>query len=133
MTRADLCRRQAMLHNRLQIGELSREEHDLLREGAVVAYGMDRPARRKARRAVQSALEAGLLVRPAYCTSCGSRGPVVAHHESYDQDRALVVRWLCLGDHARADREIAGLVPAGRYAAVHVRNSVLSEAGRECR
>ena len=123
MTRADLCRRQAILRNRLQIGELSRNEYDLLRKGAGVAYGMDRSARRKARRAVQTAVEAGLLVRPAYCTSCGSRGPVVAHHESYDQDRALVVRWLCLGDHTRADREIAGLVPAGRYATVPLKGS----------
>lgn len=103
MTRFDLTSRLKMLRNMLQAGELDAKECRLLRRGAALAYSEDGPSRRKARRAVQSALEAGELIRPEHCEACGDPAQVEGHHPDYSQP--LEVRWLCGNCHNAADRE----------------------------
>lgn len=56
-----------------------------------------------ARRAVVSAIRAGLLVRPARCEECGKPKKVQAAHRDYD--RPLDVRWLCALCHSTWDHD----------------------------
>ena len=109
MTRTDLERRYAALKVRLEAGELSRVEYRILRRGAARAYAEGKPERRKARRAVQSAVEAGVLTKPGYCTWPGdcsaTAGAIEAHHTSYG--RPLDVAWLCPIHHNLADLALA--------------------------
>ena len=109
MTRFDLTCRLRMLKNQLQSGELDAMEYRYLRRGAALAYSEGKSARKKARRAVQSALEAGELRRPERCEGCEGAGPIEAHHPDYS--KPLDVRFLCDSCHARADRELADKVP----------------------
>lgn len=56
-----------------------------------------------ARLAVRRALKDKTIVRPTHCDKC-KRGCVpTAHHDSYDEDKWLTVRWLCSKCHAKAD------------------------------
>ena len=111
MTRFDLSCRLRMLRNQLQAGELDAQEYRYLRRGAGLAYAEGKPTRRKARRSVQTALEAGELRRPERCEGCEGAGPIEAHHPDYV--KPLCVAWLCESCHGRADRELAGKVPGG--------------------
>src|SRR3954449_11573088 len=52
--------------------------------------------------AVNKALRAGTLVRPAACEECHTAGRVEAAH--YDYVQLLEVRWLCRSCHVRWDR-----------------------------
>jgi replicative DNA helicase len=73
------------------------------------AVYLDAPIRKRARRAVQSALERGELTKPEACERCDGKGEVGAHHRDYS--RPLDVRWLCSGCHTAADAALAGRVP----------------------
>jgi twinkle protein len=90
-----------------------RERRRFSQVGAPVGEqaGLESQVRKRARRAVQSALERGELVKPEACEGCGAPGPVEAHHEDYS--KPLDVRWLCPGCHGAADRTLTGRVPAG--------------------
>ncbi len=53
--------------------------------------------RSAARHAVNNAILAGRLVRPATCSGCGAIAMVHGHHDDYA--RQLDVRWLCKPCH----------------------------------
>jgi hypothetical protein len=50
-----------------------------------------------ARNEVTKAISKGWLVRARYCSQCGSRKRIEAHHEDYEF--ALAVEWLCSRCH----------------------------------
>lgn len=64
--------------------------------------------KRAARRAVQTALEAGRLTRPSVCDGCGDPKPVQAHHRDYS--RPLDVDWFCTGCHREAHKKEGAVV-----------------------
>ncbi len=117
MTRFDLSCRLRMLHNQLQAGEIDPQQHRFLRRAAALAYAEGRQLRRRARRAVQSALESGELTRPEWCEACDGPGPIEAHHKSYAEQDWLRVEWYCAKCHGAADRALAtgqvARLPAG--------------------
>jgi hypothetical protein len=51
------------------------------------------------------ALKSGKLVRPQSCSACMKTCVPEAHHESYDQDKRLDVRWLCKQCHEAHHRK----------------------------
>jgi hypothetical protein len=51
----------------------------------------------RAKRAVQLAIIAGVLVRPRFCSGCGAEAKVQAHHDDYL--KMLEVKWLCRSCH----------------------------------
>lgn len=51
------------------------------------------PEKHRAQLEVRQAIESGVLVRPAECSSCLSSCRPHAHHDDYSQP--LIVRWLC--------------------------------------
>jgi len=112
VTLFDLTCRLRMLKNQLKAGELDALEYRYLRRGAALAYSEGKPTRRKARRAVQSALEAGELRRPERCEGCEGAGPIEAHHPDYS--KPLDVAWLCEHCHLLADREMATVLAEAR-------------------
>ena len=57
------------------------------------------PHKVKARSAVTEAIASGKLIRPSVCSSCSKACKPEAHHDSYDQDKRLDVRWLCKQCH----------------------------------
>lgn len=57
------------------------------------------PWKEKARHAAQKAVADGLLTKPSACEECGSTRPLDGHHDSYDMDKWLAVRWLCRACH----------------------------------
>jgi hypothetical protein len=63
-------------------------------------YREQHPERRKAQRALYSAVESGALVKPDACWHCGN-SPAEAHHASYAEDMWLLVTWLCRPCHKR--------------------------------
>jgi hypothetical protein len=76
----------------------------------MASYRADANAERKAklaaRSAVSNAVHRGELV-PGPCVKAGPycRGRIQAHHDSYEPDHWLDVRWTCTGHHAELDRE----------------------------
>jgi len=63
------------------------------------------PSPRRAYRAVEQALIAGVLVRPSHCSECGcheAEHRVEAHHHDYSLP--LDVRWLCTPCHRAVHR-----------------------------
>lgn len=46
---------------------------------------------------VQRALRSGVLQKPDYCSECGKKIKVYAHHEDYT--KPLAVTWLCARCH----------------------------------
>jgi len=61
----------------------------------------EHPETYAARAAVNNAIRAGKLVRPAECDVCGTTaGRINGHHDSYEKDRWLVVTWMCDTCHA---------------------------------
>jgi transposase-like protein len=56
-------------------------------------YRGGRSAEKRARLAVQLAVEKGLMKRGEKCESCGSLDNIEGHHDDYN--KPLVVRWLC--------------------------------------
>jgi hypothetical protein len=56
--------------------------------------------------AVAAAIDDGALVRPEKCSVCGEpHRRIVAHHDSYDENRRLDVRWLCPSCHGKHHAE----------------------------
>lgn len=51
------------------------------------------PYKDRARIAVRNAVRSGTLIKPEYCSACGTSGLIHAHHDDYD--KPLSVRWLC--------------------------------------
>lgn len=52
------------------------------------------PERKRARQAVSNAVRAGLLIRPAVCSKCGSTdAQIEGHHPEYS--KPMMVVWLC--------------------------------------
>jgi hypothetical protein len=63
------------------------------------------PAKIAARKAVIRAIELGLILRPVACSVCENYGKVEAHHDSYERERWLDVRWLCRKCHMEHHRK----------------------------
>lgn len=63
------------------------------------------PEKQRSRKAVMLALKSGKLVRPQSCSACMKTCVPEAHHESYDQDKRLDVRWLCKQCHEAHHRK----------------------------
>ena len=64
------------------------------------------PTKVNARRCVEAAMKAGVLVRPDHCSGCGcsdSEHRIEAHHNDYS--RPLDVIWLCTPCHRRMDAQ----------------------------
>ena len=61
------------------------------------------PEKRRAQVAAQRAVKKGLLVKQP-CEVCGAK-KVQGHHDSYDKDKQLDVRWLCHKHHMEHHRE----------------------------
>ena len=56
--------------------------------------------------AVSAAVASGQLARPTTCDGCGnSHDRIIAHHDSYDEDKQLDVRWLCPPCHGKHHAE----------------------------
>lgn len=58
-----------------------------------------------ARLAVRYAIKCGKLVRPDFCSACGTEGVVEAHHDSYEKEKWLDVKWLCRRCHSSHHRK----------------------------
>jgi len=63
------------------------------------------PDRERSRRAVENAKISGKLVVPDKCSECMCVCTPEAHHDSYDYDQRLNVRWLCRKCHAAHHRK----------------------------
>jgi transposase-like protein len=63
------------------------------------------PEKQKARKAVVLAIKSGKLIRPESCSACMKTCVPEAHHDSYDQDKRLDVRWLCKQCHEAHHRK----------------------------
>ena len=61
-------------------------------------YETKNMVKRRAKDAIKRAIKAGKINRSA-CEVCGTSINVHGHHDSYDIDRWLDVRWLCLNHH----------------------------------
>jgi hypothetical protein len=57
--------------------------------------------REDARAAMTKAVRADKLKRASHCDACGSGGRIHGHHPDYSQP--LLVEWLCVPCHAKAD------------------------------
>ena len=58
------------------------------------------PERKHARDAVYRALKSGKLIKPNKCQDCGTEtDDLQGHHESYEPDKWLHVKWLCRKCH----------------------------------
>jgi hypothetical protein len=56
----------------------------------------------RARKAVQKAIRAGILIKPLYCAYCERERSLEAHHKDYS--KPLDVIWLCAECHGRIHR-----------------------------
>ena len=63
------------------------------------------PDRERSRRAVEYAKISGKLVVPNKCSKCERACTPEAHHDSYDYDQRLNVRWLCRKCHCTHHRK----------------------------
>lgn len=63
------------------------------------------PERQKARKAVIMAIKCGKLSRPNTCSKCSVACKPEAHHDSYDEDKRIDVRWLCKQCHEAHHRK----------------------------
>jgi hypothetical protein len=69
----------------------------------IQAYYQETGALAKAaRRAVDTAIQSGRLIRPETCSACGSHAPIEAHHPDYS--KPLEVVWLCNPCHVEVHR-----------------------------
>ena len=65
-------------------------------------YSAANRVRYQAKKAVEQALLAGVLVRADRCAWCGASGVTIdGHHPSYERDQWLVVVWICRSCHRR--------------------------------
>ena len=63
------------------------------------------PGKQQARMAVDYAVRTNQLIRPNFCSECGASCKPEAHHESYEKDQWLNVRWMCRSCHAAIHRK----------------------------
>ncbi len=81
----------AKLRNRIRIGvRLSKQRH---------------PDRTFARLSVSRAISSGKLTRPSFCSECKIECKPDAHHDSYEREHWLDVRWLCRKCHMEHHRK----------------------------
>jgi hypothetical protein len=59
------------------------------------------PEHKKARQAVYEAIKRGDLLKPTRCEDCGQEKPLQGHHESYEKEHWLEVRWVCRKCHRK--------------------------------
>ena len=57
------------------------------------------PLKHMARDAVNHAVNSGKLEKPDCCSICGNGGVIHGHHDSYEKEFWLDVRWLCVKCH----------------------------------
>lgn len=87
--------------------ELRRTDEDLKQKARVATkrYREKNPGKDKARAAVNAAVAAGRLERPASCSLCGQDPGTAAdgrsllradHFKGYDREHWLTVRWICV-------------------------------------
>jgi len=80
---------------------------------------VNHPERASARRAVQRAVECGMLTKPGRCSDCCEPTEPAAlhghHHLGYDPTVALEVTWLCVPCHVDAEGGWGGGAPPQRY------------------
>lgn len=69
---------------------------------ASAKWSAQNPKKRKAQRAVQSAVRAGTLVRSDKCQRCGASGKIEGHHPDYS--KSLEIEWLCKPCHGLTRR-----------------------------
>ena len=71
------------------------------RQGAMYVkdYRKRNPHKCKAHGILFRSLRAGKIIKPDHCSSCGTCGSVVAHHDDYS--KPLEVTWLCYACHAK--------------------------------
>lgn len=63
------------------------------------------PSKIRARRVVEAAINAGVLIKPDTCSACGKTNcRIEAHHE--DHTKPLDVEWLCVSCHRKRDYQI---------------------------
>ena len=62
---------------------------------------MEDKSKALAHSAVYAAVADGSLIRPDCCEICGAACKPEGHHDSYDEDRRLIVAWLCRSCHGR--------------------------------
>jgi hypothetical protein len=78
-------------------------------------YDKRNPEKAKAQHAVAQEIKMGRLTRPDFCEVCGEQSKrIEAHHDSYAQDRRLVVTWLCSFCHAFFHARQAELLQGAR-------------------
>lgn len=63
------------------------------------------PHKHGARVAVQKAIKAKQLLRPTSCSKCQNQCKPEAHHDSYEREHWLDVRWLCRKCHMEHHRK----------------------------
>lgn len=61
--------------------------------------------RNLARFAARYAIKCGKLIKPSICSNCGESGLLDAHHDSYEKEKWLDVRWLCKPCHMSHHRK----------------------------
>lgn len=67
-------------------------------------------AKVKARRLLNAAVRAGVIVRPEKCSRCGRPRQVTGHHHDYSQP--LSVEWLCYECHAEVEHPLPSSIGA---------------------
>ena len=73
------------------------------REPDTIMLSATEAERRRAHRAVQVAMAAGVIERQE-CDICGTCGSLIAHHPDYSEPLAVI--WLCRTHHARVHAEM---------------------------
>lgn len=68
-------------------------------------YRKNHKDRYDAHKRVTAAILSGKLVRPDFCTICGSRGKIEAHHDDYT--KPLSVTWMCERCHKDRHQPVA--------------------------
>jgi len=81
--------------------EKERQRHRLKRERLGCAKVRD-PAKEKARHAVRNAVQAGKIIKPTECPSCGVAAVLHAHHKDYS--KPMVFTWICATCHGKEHR-----------------------------
>jgi hypothetical protein len=76
-----------------------------LQLSSIIRFQKLHPDQVKAQRAARYAVRTGKLVRPNCCSVCNVECKPHAHHDSYDHDQRLNVRWLCAKCHSAHHRK----------------------------
>ncbi|ATN93415.1 baseplate wedge protein [Pseudoalteromonas phage J2-1_QLiu-2017] len=71
------------------------EKYDKQVNGAKRKYRDKNPLKYKAHCAVNNALRDNKITKPSSCECCGEEKKLEAHHDSYQEQHWLDVRWVC--------------------------------------